>query len=121
VDVVFLLLIFFVLTTTFVESPGIKIDLPRSKTREFVEKRDDIVVILDKEGKLIVNGVSMEMKDLERVFQRTHKKNPSAMVIIKADKEASHGDVVIIMDTAKTSGLNRIAIATEPEPRRREE
>ncbi|RLA81135.1 MAG: biopolymer transporter ExbD [Deltaproteobacteria bacterium] len=119
VDMVFLLLIFFMLSTTFVVSPGIKVDLPKAtKEKVFREKRE-LKVTITKDNKVYLNGRRIKPKELERAFRERAKKAPQTLVIIRADARALHGKVVEVMDMAKTAGLHRLAIATQPKREKR--
>ena len=114
VDTVFLLLIFFMLSTTFVVSPGIKVDLPKaSKERVFREKRE-LRITITKDNRIYLDGRRVKMEELERALKERGKKAPRTLVIIRADAKAFHGNVVQVMDMAKSAGLNRLAIATRP-------
>ena len=113
IDVVFLLLIFFLITTTFVTNPGISVDLPKASTQEVPSESNSIIVALTVEGMLVHEGHALSRAELKTVFERALAERPTATVIIQADEEVTHGRVVDIMDLAKTSGFDDLAIATE--------
>ncbi|MFQ6111735.1 MAG: ExbD/TolR family protein [Nitrospinota bacterium] len=118
IDVVLLLVIFFMLSSTFVVQPGIKVRLPKAVMAEQAEPRD-LVLILTREGALYLNDRKVTEKQLAGELAREFKKRKDAYLIIRADKDARHGRVVALMDIAKQAGAKRLAIATEPKPRRR--
>ena len=113
VDIVFQLIIFFVLTTTFVTNPGIDVDLPRAQAQEIQHKSDELVVAMTAEGQIILHGKAIDIESLGEVFESTSKDAPATLVILQADQEVAHGKVVEVMDLAKEKGLSRLAIATQ--------
>jgi len=115
VDIVFQLIIFFVLTTTFVSNPGIEVDLPRAKAHEIQHKSEEIVVALTSEGQIVLHGKAIDFEQLGEVFENTASESKATMVILQADQDVAHGRVVRIMDLAKEKGLQHLAIATQAE------
>ncbi len=114
VDVVFNLLIFFMLSTTFVTTPGIKINLPEASSKELKVQEKEVRVALTKEGKIYLNRKLVSLDDVRKILKQKARINPKMLVIIQADAQVTHGKVVQIMDIAKTAGLNKLAIATRP-------
>lgn len=114
IDVVFLLLIFFMLSTTFIVKPGIKIDLPKSSAEEIKKEKEEIEVTISKEGVIFVGEKETTLKELTRIFSEAATTSRESIVIINADEYAMHGRVVDVMDSAKEAGITRLAIATEP-------
>jgi biopolymer transport protein ExbD len=120
IDVVFLLLIFFMVSTTFIRETQLKIDLPEA-SGELQEIEDDVIEItVDRRGDYAVNEqllVNNEMETLLRALrERLADRDPSARVIITADAAAEHQHVVRAMDAAGRVGLSRISITTrQPE------
>jgi biopolymer transport protein ExbD len=113
IDVVLMLVIFFMLTTTFVLAPGIKVDLPRGSSVQRAGETDRVVVVT-KEGNIFYHDERVDLARLQAALQQAQKAQPDLRVVIKADKNALHGRVVEIMDMAKTIGIERLAIATAP-------
>lgn len=113
IDVVLLLLIFFMISTTFVVQPGINVNLPQTVTSE-KQIRKDIVIIITKDNTIYINEKKIDLRDVLKEFKAEHEKNRDALLIIKADKKVSHGEVVNIMDLAKQAGISSMAIATIP-------
>jgi biopolymer transport protein ExbD len=113
IDIVFQLVLFFMVSTTFVTSPGIQVDLPRSSAQTVLTEDKDIQVWMTAEGAVFVDEEPVDASTLRRIFVDGAKRNPNTMVIIKADAGVSHGRVVTVMDQAKAVGLSRLAIATD--------
>jgi biopolymer transport protein ExbD/biopolymer transport protein TolR len=119
IDVVLLLVIFFMLTTTFIGAPAIKVNLPTSSAKEITKEQKEVKVTITKDGSLFVEraagetGDPVTLKELEKVLTRAARDDRETMVIIRADENTTHGKVVAVMDVAKNTGLNRLAIATK--------
>jgi biopolymer transport protein ExbD len=116
IDIVFQLLIFFMVTTTFSQASsntsGIEVNLPKATTKEVQQQADDIVVALTTDGKLIIDGAEYRPDQLRDRLTALSKSKPGASVIVQADISVHHGKVVEIMDIAKSAGIQRIGIAT---------
>jgi biopolymer transport protein ExbD len=119
VDVVFLLLIFFMISTTFVEAPGIAIKLPQSSSQHRKQEPKEVKVYLSREGTIFLGEEQVEKDELRRRLKSY--RNPAGMTfLLLADEKALHGKVVALMDMAKESGFEKLAIATEsPNERQR--
>ena len=115
VDVVFLLLIFFMLSTSLSVNPGIKIDLPKSSAEQVKKKKTTLREAIEAGGRIFLEGKKLSLVQLREKFQAVDKKQrDDALVLIEADKKVYHGLVVKVMDAAKSAGLNKLAIATQP-------
>jgi len=119
VDVVFNLLIFFMLSTTFVTTPGIKINLPEASSKELKVQEKEVRIALTKKGKIYLNRKLVTLGDVRKILKQKARLNRKMLVIIQADEQVTHGKVVQIMDIAKNAGLNKLAIATRPRKRKR--
>ncbi len=123
IDVVLLLVVFFMLTTTFIGAPAIKVDLPTSSAKEISKEQKEVKITITKDGKIYVDraisgsGDPISLKELGKLLNKTARENRDTMVIVRADENTTHGNVVTVMDLAKKSGLNKLAIATKPEKR----
>jgi biopolymer transport protein ExbD len=112
VDTVFNLLIFFALSLNFIVTPGIKVDLPESITEEIIREREELIVVMDKDNNIFIDENTVSIDQLVTIFTKTAQKSKDTLVIIQADQEVAHGNVVMMMDRAKKAGLVRLAIAT---------
>jgi biopolymer transport protein ExbD len=113
VDTVLNLLIFFMLSSSFAFQPGIRVRLPEAASRE-EEPKQDLVLILTRDHRLYLNDDPLQLAELGARLQERLRDRNDGVVIIKADKEVLHGQVVEVMDIAKSAGAVRLAIATEP-------
>lgn len=112
IDIVFQLLIFFMLTSSFIMQPGIKINLPKAVTSDVV-KQDNIEIIVSSESIIYLNGKIVNMGELKALFKQVAKRGQT--ILIKADKRSSLGRVVEIWDLARDMGISQINIATNQE------
>ena len=116
IDVILNLIVFFVLTTTFVGTSAISVDLPTSSAKTSQESRE-LYVTVTRDGKIYVDkptgAGSVSLEELEKVLSKAARENRDTLIIVRADEMATHGAVVAVMDTAKNCGLNRLAIATK--------
>jgi biopolymer transport protein ExbD len=112
IDIVFQLLIFFMLTSSFIMQPGIKVNLPKAVTSEVV-KFENIELLITGENVTYLNGRVVTMQELETLFKQAAKREQT--ILIKADKRASLGRVVEIWDLARDLGISQINIATNQE------
>jgi biopolymer transport protein ExbD len=116
IDVVFQLVLFFMVSTTFRTSPAIQVDLPRSTQDLVVADREDLFVWMTLDGALYLNESPIGVEGLRQAFRTSAESGGESLVIIKADRGVEHGRVVGVMDLARSQGLARLAIATEAGP-----
>lgn len=109
IDIVFQLLIFFMLTSSFVMQPGIKVNLPKAVTSEVV-KFENIELVISSENIVYLNAKIITMQELKTLLTQAAGRNQP--VLIKADKRASLGRVVEVWDMCRDSGIAQINIAT---------
>ncbi|MBN1573654.1 MAG: biopolymer transporter ExbD [Deltaproteobacteria bacterium] len=113
IDVVLLLLIFFMISTTFVLTPGLKVDLPESTVEEVPQEKEDIIVFVTEDNRIKLGEEFYTYEGLYEELLKQKKEKPKANLIIQADEKANHGTVVEVMDDAKRTGFSRLSIATE--------
>jgi len=116
-DVIFLLLCFFVTVSVFSQwESEISIKLPNAKTAESPERLPgEIIVNLAKDGKISVNSVALTLVDLGARLAKVAKFYPGQPVIIRADKEVRYEMLVELIDTCRASGIWNFSLATEGE------
>lgn len=115
IDIVFLLLIFFMLTSHIEIIPGIDITLPDITERGSDTSAENVVVALDREGNYYLNKEMIELKELFRRLKETAQPAKTNL-ILQADRDVKHGQVVRVMDMAKKAGINSIVISAQWEP-----
>ncbi len=111
-DIMFLLVIFFAVSTTFKVFPGISVDLPGAHSETIKEEPKSVTVTLTSEGKIYLEGKPVEMGSVLDLLRERQKDSPVSLFILEADKAVAYGQVVALMDAAKQAGIMRLAIST---------
>ena len=115
IDVVFLLLIFFMVTTTFNQHANLRVDLPEASNAVQSDEVLKIEIIIDKNGQYYIDGLSLldqQERTLINALSKVVQKNKTEKILIRADAQAPHQSVVSVMDAAGKLGLTQISIAT---------
>ncbi len=113
VDVVFLLLIFFMISTTFVESPGISIKLPEASSQPVEREPQELKIYLSREGDVYYQDRKISITDYKKLLAEHRSDADNTTILLLADQESRHGKVVTLMDLARDAGFVKLAIATE--------
>ncbi|MEO5365542.1 MAG: biopolymer transporter ExbD [Magnetococcus sp. WYHC-3] len=113
VDVVFLLVIFFVVTTSFVRPGGLDLVLPQAETTMPLEEDRKVVVSIDADGVFFVDGQVHDTAALRRVLEAAHQADPRTVLLVQAHRQSRHQHVVTVLDLARMLSWRRIAIASE--------
>jgi biopolymer transport protein ExbD len=110
IDIVFQLLIFFLLTATFQNNPSFRVKLPKAKNQEVTQEPKSVVVSLGPDGAMEVDGKRLDARELEMRLCAAAQSDPSLVVNIRADQATAHQYVVSVMDAARSCGLERLGI-----------
>ena len=111
-DVVFILLIFFIVTATFVKEAGIDVNRPDAVTAVKKEKANIIIAIHHK-NEIWIDRRKIDFRSVRPNIERLHAENPQGSVIIQADKESKTETLIQVMDAAREAGVYNIAIAAQ--------
>ena len=111
-DIVFIMLIFFIVTTVFVKEAGVEVNKPDG-TLAVMPKNANIFIAITEDGKVWMDKRQIDTDRIRANLERLMAEQPSDVIIIQADKKAEHGLVVEVMDQIKLAGIDRISIATE--------
>jgi len=111
-DVIFLLLIFLLISSNFITHSGIKVDLPGSNSQQN-EYNKNISLTLTKNNEVFINNEIVSWEELSGVLNRKLIDDPEQVVVVRADETVELKNVVKLLDIAKLSGTNRFFIATE--------
>ncbi|MBN2413326.1 biopolymer transporter ExbD [candidate division KSB1 bacterium] len=112
IDVMFILLIFFMVSSSFIEQSGMKLELPTVKSQE-VARIENLLMFVSKDGDIKIGQKSVPMDSLAFEIERLVPEMKEKTLILKADKATEHGLIIQIMDIAKRSGLKKIVIGTQ--------
>ena len=111
VDIVLVCLIFFMITYHFDIVSGARINLPKMINKNIEDESDKITLIITKSAEIYIGGKKFDKKSLEKELQSLVKEKGILSVVLQADKDVSHGNVVEVMDIAKSAGIDSIIIA----------
>lgn len=115
IDVVFLLLIFFMVSTTFTKESDITIDLPQSSSSEASRKDKPLEIVIDAKGQYFINDnkvINTDVKTLRNALKKLASGKKDQQLVIRADGKAPHQSVINAMDAARQLGMNRLTFAT---------
>jgi len=112
-DIVFIMLIFFIVTTSFVKERGLEVSRPsNSPPKEIKKKKGPIVVKIDSNGNISMKGRMLEDKAVEANLEREKAEKPDSPLIIAAHPDADTNALVIILDAADAVGVASVSVAT---------
>lgn len=115
IDVVFLLLIFFMVSTTFEKTAKLKVDLPEASAQAVQQPNKKIVIGIDVKGRYYINDrqlVNTQIKTLKLALMKVSGDNKEMPIVLRADAKTPHQSVVRAMDAASQLGLTRLSIST---------
>ncbi len=113
-DVVFIMLIFFIVTASFVKESGIDVSRPGASTAERKE-RGNILVAISANDQIWINRRQVDIRAVRANIERMHAENPQGTVIIQADENSKNGLVVKVMDAARQAGVMEVSLAATVE------
>jgi biopolymer transport protein ExbD len=111
-DVVFIMLIFFIVTASFIKEAGIQVERPGAQT---AEKQEDaaILIAISANDEIWIDRKEMDPRAVRGMIERLHAENPKGSIVIQADEESTNEMLVIVMEAAKQAGVANVAIATD--------
>jgi biopolymer transport protein ExbD len=111
-DVVFIMLIFFIVTASFVKEAGIDVNRPNASTAERKEK-GNILIAISENNQIWIDRRQVDPRALRANIERMHAENPNGAVVIQADEESKNKLLVQVMDAARMAGVKNVSIAAE--------
>lgn len=115
IDIVFLLLIFFMVTTVFPDNEGLVIEKPSSENTAKIS-RENIIIKLNKHGQLYFKDHLVNLEDIKRLLKEELITKPDSAVIIHADRRTTTESLIDVIDAAKSGGAKQLGIATDEKP-----
>ena len=113
-DVVFILLIFFIVTANFIKEPGLEVNRPDSETAEPTENAA-ILIAVGNAGEIYMDGRRIDKRQVKANVVRLLAENPQGSVVIQADEKATADTIMAVMDGAREAGVYSISLASEPQ------
>lgn len=115
IDMVFILVIFLLVSTSFVKETGINVDRPAAQTA-VRQEHGNILVAIRANGQVWMEGRPVDLRAVRAHVERLHADNPGGSVVIVADKGAKTGVLIQVMDQARLAGVSNVSIAATREP-----
>ena len=116
-DMVFILLIFFLVTTSFVRDAGVEVNRPTAATAE-ASQQSGMRLGVDARGHIFLDGERIDLRSIRAVTERFLARNPEGSIVIVADKKVPTGLTIKVLDQCRLAGAQRIAVAAEAPGRR---
>lgn len=110
IDMVFILLVFFVVNTSFVKEAGIEIQRPNAKTT-VTQEQANIMIAVTKDGEIWVDKKRVDIRSLRGHVERLHAEAPEGTAVVLADKHSETGIVMQVVDQARLAGIEKVAVA----------
>ena len=111
-DVVFIMLIFFIVTSSFIKEAGIDVQRPGTETHELVENQN-ILIAVNAQDEIWINKEQVKPESLRAKIQAMHVENPKGAAVIQADKNSSAESYALIYDAARDAGVTSISLSSE--------
>ncbi len=112
-DIVFIMLIFFIVTTSFVREAGLEVHRPEASQAK-AQKSSSIMLAIGANGEIYLDRKAVDVERIKVTLARILAEQPEASLVIQADERVAHGRVVRVMDEAKAAGIANIAVAVTP-------
>lgn len=110
-DFVLNLLIFFIIITSFVKQPGVKVSKPEAMTAEHKDN-GNIIIAIRANGDIWMDRKKVSLPDVRAIVERMHAERPEDTVVISADKDSQSGQVAKVMDQVRAGGVQTVSIGT---------
>ncbi len=111
-DVVFIMLIFFIVTASFVKESGIDVSRPEAATA-VKKERANILIAINAKGEIWINKRRIDVRAVQANVERLHAENPQGTVVIQADKKSTTEMLIKVMDAARLAGVYDVSIAAQ--------
>ncbi len=109
-DIVFIMLIFFIVTAAFVKEAGVQVNRPEA-AHSFQKPRTSILIAVTETDQVWINRRRVEIKALRMIIEKLHSENPRGTIVIQADQRAKAGLTLEVMNAIKQAGIEQITIA----------
>jgi len=113
-DVVFIMLIFFIVTASFIKEAGIDVNRPDAPVTETPPEEANILVVIDANNDIFIDRRHIDPRAVRANIERLHAENPSSSVVIQPSKRSANRMLVTIMDASRQAGVYSISIADSP-------
>jgi biopolymer transport protein ExbD len=111
-DVVFIMLIFFIVTATFIKEAGIQVERPDTVTADSQEDAS-ILIAISANDAIWIDKQERDTRDLRGIIERLHSENPKGSIVIQADERSTNETLIQILEAAKAAGVTNVAMASD--------
>lgn len=111
IDVLFILIIFFTVSSTFLEQPGIELDLPEAESSES-HTAQKVILYIDSENNLYLNDEQIQKENVAKEVKQLIEAQTDKSVVLRADEKVQHGTVIRLMDELRKDGIYKIVVST---------
>lgn len=111
-DIVFIMLIFFIVTSTFVKEPGIEVERPEAVTAED-RRLASIIVAISSEDEIWINKERVELEEVRAVVEQLRRENPKGTAVVQADAKSKSRLLVEVVNQIRATGMTNVAVSTE--------
>ena len=112
IDVTFIMLIFFIVTATFIKETGIDVNKPDAKTAT-VKDKANILIAIDANNRIWIDRRQVDVRAVRPNIERLYAENPQGSVVIQADKDSKTETLIAVMDASREAGVYNVAIAAQ--------
>ncbi len=113
-DVVFIMLIFFIVTSSFVKESGIDINRPEASTAT-IKEQGNILIAISAADDIWIDKRKIDVRAVRANVERLHAENPQGAVVVQADKNSRNGVLVKVLDQVRLAGVSNVALAATPQ------
>ncbi len=111
-DIVFIMLIFFIVTAVFVKEAGVEINKPEAETSE-EQKRVSILIAITQNNEIWLNRKEVDIKSVRSIVEKLHSENPKGTVSVQADEAAKAGVTLEVMKAVRAAGVPQVSISAD--------
>lgn len=113
IDVIFQLLLFFMISTTFRDSPNFEVHLPEVSSDKLIQEDNSWTILITKDGNIVADNIAYTVETILPVMKDKVQTQKGVVLIIEADEEIAHGKVVQLMDLAEEAGIETLQIGAQ--------
>jgi biopolymer transport protein ExbD len=111
-DIVFIMLIFFIVTTSFVKESGIEMQRPSGKSASTTKVKANVLVTINSTGAVVIDGKEVDIRSVRANVEKTLAESPDASVIVQAHKDSDTDILVGVVNAAKEAGVDKVSVAS---------
>ena len=113
IDIMFQLLLFFILSTTFRNAPSFEVNLPEASTNQLNQRDNSLTITITGEEDIVIENNNVPRDEVLKILTENVINNPGLVLVIEADKSVAHGKVVELMDVAQEAGVQMLQVGAK--------